>query len=60
MTRKKSTFQDRCDDQAKGIVSKIDPETEKYFEDLAKRLGIGQKSLMWTDNEEIAEILFEK
>ena len=33
-------FQMRCDDQAKGIVSNVNPETEKYFEDLAKRLGL--------------------
>ena len=33
-------FQMRCDDQAKGIVSQVNPETEKYFEELAKRLGI--------------------
>jgi len=37
---KKSTFQDRCDDQAKGIVSQVSPESEQYFEDLAKKLGI--------------------
>ena len=30
----------RYDDEAKGIVSNIDPETEKYFVDLAERLGI--------------------
>ena len=33
----------RYDDEAKGIVSKIDPESEKYFADLAERLGIKKK-----------------
>jgi len=36
-------FQMRCDDQAKGIVSQINPETETYFADLAARLGISKK-----------------
>jgi len=35
-----STFQARCDDQAKGVVSVATPETDKYFEELARRLGI--------------------
>jgi len=30
----------RYADEARGIVSNIDPETQKYFADLAERLGI--------------------
>ena len=30
----------RIDEEAKGIVSHIDPETRKYFADLKKKMGI--------------------
>ena len=35
-----NALKDRMNDQAKGIVSQVTPETEKYFENLAERLGI--------------------
>ena len=38
--KKPSTFADRMDDQNECIVSKKDPEMEKYFAEMAKRLGI--------------------
>jgi hypothetical protein len=36
-----SSIVKRLDEEAKGIVSNVDPETRKYFADLAKQLGIG-------------------
>jgi len=42
--KRPSTLADRMDDQAKGIVSQVTPETEKYFADLAERLGITEKN----------------
>ena len=37
---RESTLADRMDDQAKGIVSQVNPETEEYFAKLAERLGL--------------------
>jgi len=34
----------RYADEARGIVSHVDPETQKYFADLAERLGIKKGS----------------
>ena len=42
--KKPSTLADRMDDQAKGIVSVINPETEKYFAELLKRLKAEDQS----------------
>ena len=33
-------MQMRYDEEAKGIISNVDPETRKYFADLKKKLGI--------------------
>jgi hypothetical protein len=33
-------MQMRCDEEAKGIVSNVDPETRKYFIELKKKMGI--------------------
>ena len=41
--KRPSTLADRMEDQSKGIVSQVDPETEKYFAEMAKRLGITVK-----------------
>ena len=30
----------RIDEEAKGIISNVDPETRKYFIELKKKLGI--------------------
>ena len=30
----------RIDEEAKGIISNVDPETRKYFAELKKKLGI--------------------
>jgi len=32
--------QRRIDEEAKGIISNVDPETLKYFSDLKKKMGI--------------------
>jgi outer membrane PBP1 activator LpoA protein len=33
----------RYADEARGVVSNVSPETQKYFADLAERLGISKK-----------------
>ena len=41
--KKPSTFNDRIDDQAKGIISNINPETDKFFEEFNRKNGITPK-----------------
>jgi hypothetical protein len=41
--KKTSTFNDRIDDQAKSIISTINPETDKFFEEFNKKYGISTK-----------------
>ncbi len=41
---KASTFKDRCEDQAKGVVADISPESKEFFKDLARRLGIPESA----------------
>jgi len=32
--------QQRIDEEAKGIISNVDPETRRYFAELKKKMGI--------------------